>query len=270
MIASLMIFLWFLVGNVNLISENETQSSSILGMILLEDQHSFDVQGAMNELKSKWKLDVGIVDGNSDALVVEIEDYKVAMALMPVPIPGDEISQTAGYNYFWENAEDETSQHQAHIVLTVMNTGREPITENMLFSKIASAVMNHSGSIGIYMGSRTLLLQKNFYDYFTTVMSDDNLPLYLWIYFGLRQDDSGQSVYTYGLNEFGFKEMEIVHSSKDMDHLGEMMYNMVHHVVLNNVTLNDGETIGMSATQMLKITESKGVFLDGTTLKIEY
>ena len=48
------------------------------------------------------------------------------------------------------------------------------------------------------------------------------------------------------------------------------MYNLTHYVLTYNVTLNDGETIGMSAEQKLRISESKGKFLEGKTLKIEY
>lgn len=49
-----------------------------------------------------------------------------------------------------------------------------------------------------------------------------------------------------------------------------MMFNLVHYVLASNVTLKSGETIGLSEEQKLKITESKGHYLEGTTLKIEY
>ncbi|MGV3586638.1 MAG: DUF4261 domain-containing protein [Adhaeribacter sp.] len=101
-------------------------------------------------------------------------------------------------------------------------------------------------------------------------MAEDDLPLYNWIYFGLRQENEKQSVYTYGLADFNKKEMEIVNSRHSLEELNEMIFNLAHYVIENDVTLKDGETIGISAEQKLRISESKGKFLDGTTLKIEY
>jgi len=52
--------------------------------------------------------------------------------------------------------------------------------------------------------------------------------------------------------------------------LGEMMSNLANYVIAYDVTLKDGETFGLSAEQKLKISESKGRFLEGKTLKIKY
>jgi hypothetical protein len=102
------------------------------------------------------------------------------------------------------------------------------------------------------------------------MMSEEDLPLYNWVYFGLRKENGKQSVYTYGLADFGKMEMEIIESKNSIEELNEMMFNLTHYVIAFNVTLKDGETIGLSAEQKLKISESKGKFLEGKTLKIEY
>ena len=73
-----------------------------------------------------------------------------------------------------------------------------------------------------------------------------------------------------GLSDFGKMEMEIIDSNKSIQEINEMMFNITHYVIAYNVTLRDGETIGLSAEQKLKISESKGKFLGGNTLKIEF
>ena len=151
-----------------------------------------------------------------------------------------------------------------------MNSGKNLISENLLFNKVAASILRNSESLGVYIGGRTLLLKKEFYLANTEMMSEEDLPLYNWVYFGLRQENGKRSIYTYGLSDFGKLEMEIVNSSNSFDELNEIMFNMAHYVIASNVTLRDGETIGMSATQKLQITESKGKFLEGRTLKIEY
>lgn len=252
-------------------SKPEHKSGSILlGMILLEESNSLKIKNVVKELREKWKLKVDDKERGEDASVLEIEGYKIALGNMDLPIPGDEIKTTAEYNYFWKNGVEEATKHKGHIILSILNAGINPIKENLLFSKVASSIINNSKAIGAYIGSRTLLLKKDFYQYNVEEMSEDNLPLYIWIYFGMRNEDGKYSVYTYGLSDFNKKEMEIIHSIHPLSELSEMMFNLVHYVIASDVTLKNGETIGMSAEQKLKITESKGKYLDGNTLKIEY
>jgi hypothetical protein len=245
-------------------------NSTILGMVLLEDPNSFDLKGTVNELKTKWKLKVNDKDTGEFGAVLIIGKYNVAIANIPAAVPEGEVERTAEYNYFWENGVEETSKHKGHIVLSIMNAGKNAVQENLLYSKIASAVMNNSKSLGIYIGSRSLVLKKDFYQANVENMTKEDLPLYNWIYFGLKKESGKQSVYTYGLAEFGKKEMEIVESDNSIEELNEMMFNLTHYVIAYDVTLKDKETIGISAEQKLKISESKGKFLEGKTLKVEY
>jgi hypothetical protein len=247
-----------------------TLNSTILGMVLLEDSNSFDLKGTIKELRTKWNLKIDDKDTNEETAVLTIQDYQVAIATIPVKIPEQEVENQAEYNYFWKNGVEETSKHKGHIVLSIMNSGKNPVQENLLFSKIASSVMNNSKSIGIYIGGRTLVLKKDFYQANVEMMSETDLPLYNWIYFGLREENGKNSVYTYGLANFNKMEMEIIESNVSIEELNEMMFNLAHYVISYDVTLKDGETIGLSAEQKLRISESKGKFLEGKTLKIEY
>jgi hypothetical protein len=251
-------------------STEANPNSTILGMILLKKANSLNMEGVLDELQKKWEIDIQNTDSDDETAIINIDGYKVAIGNISAPIPTDEVKTAAAYNYFWTDAVEQTSKHEGHIILSIMNSGRNPIQENILFSKVAAAVMNNSKSIGIYIGSRTLVLSKDFYLTNLEMMTEDSLPLYLWVYFGLRSENGRHSVYTYGLTDFGKKEMEIVESVKDLEELSEIMYNMSHYVIAYNVTLKDGETIGMSAEQKLQITESEGKFLEGKTLKIKY
>ncbi len=251
--------------------KTETNTNSvILGMVLLEEPNSFNLKGTVNELRKKWSLKVNDDDADDKAAVLVIGDYNIAIASMQIAIPDKEVESAAKHNYLWKNGVKETAKHKGHIVLSITNAGKNPVQENLLYSKLASAVMNNSKSLGIYIGGRTLVLKKEFYQENVEMMTEEDLPVYNWIYFGLRKEKGKQSVYTYGLTDFGKKEMEIVDSENSLEELNEMMFNLTHYVIAYDVKLNNGETIGISAEQKLKISESKGRFLEGTTLKIEY
>lgn len=242
----------------------------MLGMVLLNGPNTLDNKGVVNELRTVWHLDVNDPEAKDTVAAFIVDGYMLTIALMDAPIPGDEIKEAAGYSYFWENAATEATAHTAHVLVFIMNAGKDPIKENTLFTKLTCAVLNNSSSIGMYMGQRTLLLKKDFYLANAKDMTMEELPLFNWIYFGLREVKGKRAVYTYGMSDFGKPEMEIIKSKHSLAELSEMMYNITHYVLASHVELKSGETIGISAEQKLKITASKGEYVEGTTLKIQY
>ena len=84
---------------------------------------------------------------------------------------------------FWKNGEKEATDHKGHIILSIINGGKSPVTENVLFTKIATSIMNNSNSLGIYIGGRTLTLKKDFYIENAEMMTEQDLPIYNWVYF---------------------------------------------------------------------------------------
>ncbi len=102
------------------------------------------------------------------------------------------------------------------------------------------------------------------------LMSDDYLPLNLWIYFGLCPNDKGQSGYTYGLREFNKMEMEILNSPRSLEDIRGFLFNISHYVLDYDVTFQDGQTCGLSEKEKIAITVSQGKFVDSNTLKLAY
>ena len=48
------------------------------------------------------------------------------------------------------------------------------------------------------------------------MLNEEMLPIQLWIYIGLVQENGKTSMYSYGLAEFGKLEMEIINSDIDV------------------------------------------------------
>ena len=78
------------------------------------------------------------------------------------------------------------------------------------------------------------------------------------------------SAYTYGMEGFGKKEMEILASSENPEDVYYFLQAIADYVITSDVILQDGETIGFTAEQKISISQSKGVAVNGTTLKLGY
>ena len=73
-----------------------------------------------------------------------------------------------------------------------------------------------SNTAGIYWGNGTLVYQTDFFSDSCRDATLDNLPLPLWIDFRVeKNDDNSLRFFTTGMNAFGEKEIEIIHSESD-------------------------------------------------------
>lgn len=252
----------------------EKESNILLSMILLKELDSYDADKIKQAVQDKWG-EAAVQEQEkekkeSNVSFFVINGMTVFISLIEAPIPGTEVLDTAMYQLFWKDRSEEGVAHAGHLILTIMNGGKDLIQENILLSEMAALIMANSPALGYYMGQRSLLIEPNIYMEMVNDMQAKKLPIYAWVYMGYRQENGKQSVFTYGLADFGKKEIEIVDSAYELEALLDMLYGMAHYVLAYDVTLNDGETIGMSETQKLKISISKGRYLEGETIKVDY
>ncbi|CUO76798.1 DUF4261 domain-containing protein [Clostridium paraputrificum] len=90
------------------------------------------------------------------------------------------------------------------------------------------------------------------------------------IYIGIYPSEKGFSAYTCGMDYFDKDEIEVINSKTTPSELYGFIYDIVSYVLEYNAVLNDGETIGFSEKEKLPITKSKGVAVEGNSIKIKY
>ena len=183
-------------------------------------------------------------------------------------IPSDELEYVSKISHVWSDALKNASRHESHIILSVFTTLTDLVDLSIQFTKVASSILTNTKSIGIYLGGQSLILSNEYYVRNTQSMTNTNLPLGNWIYFGLRENNSKRNGYTIGLKEFGFKEIEIIDSEKTFEEIYKILYDLSHHVLLSQTDLRPGETFGYSQTEKLAIDIGAGEFQDGETIKV--
>jgi hypothetical protein len=250
---------------------DKTQDSKIiLGMVLLQDTNTFNIDTFSMDFSSFYGDNIQEQTGDNSSFVITIDGEMIAIAHMPVPIPSGDIEGTAQYAYNWGTALEDANEHKSHLIVSLMKGGQDQIKRFKIFTKVICSLLRTTNSIGVYKGNQSLLIPKDDYLSETELMSDNYLPLNLWIYFGLRTTDNGKSGYTYGLKEFKKKEMEVLNSVKSLEDIRGFLFNITHYVLDYDVTFQDGQTCGLSEEEKIAISISKGKFVDGETLKLAY
>lgn len=205
-------------------------------------------------------------DGN--ILIFTVDNMRVVVALMDMPVPDGEAEANAANNYMWPEAVETVKTHKAQIIVAVLGTEQPLYQRGCLFVKVLAACCKQKHTLGIYTSGT--VFQPGFYLDAAEMMKEGGLPVLNWIYFGLYQTEGGWNTYTYGMKTFGKDEMEVLEVKDDPQNVRGFLLDMVYYVLGEDTILRDGETIGFSAEQKLPITRSEGVSLDGYTLKIGY
>ena len=247
-------------------------STALTGFVLLNEA-KFNREKFLKDLKEDWKITLDLGDDSEnkekDMLVGNIGDIMVAVALMPAPIPNNEAIDNAKTNYRWKDAVKVAEEHKAHILVSLLG---EPnlVDGAKLYTKIISALTKQENCTGINVLG-TVLNPDMYRDFTKYYEENDMFPVENIIFIGLYAvEDNKVSAYTYGMEGFGKKEMEILASSENPEDVYYFLQAIADYVITSDVILQDGETIGFTAEQKISISQSKGVAVNGTTLKLGY
>ncbi|WP_288632962.1 DUF4261 domain-containing protein [Butyricimonas virosa] len=256
----------------------EDKAGTFRGSVLLNSV-GFDMNKIMADLHVEWGItpDLNPEDMLDDETKTE-ESTRVfyygktlvAISLIPTRVPGNEAEYFAEANYLWSEAVEKTKTHKAHVLVAVLARDLSPVEAGKLFVKVVATCLKQSNAIGVYVSGT--VFQPDFYVKVADRMKNNDhvLPVLNWIYFGIYKDKSGNNAYTYGMKAFGKDEMEILGSKHGLTELQGLMFEIVCYIIGSDVTLHEGETLGVSKEQKLPIIRSKGVSVEGMTLKIEY
>lgn len=256
-------------------AQQQAGSELFNGFILLNSTEC-DLDQIKANLLNDWNISCPPVEAEENSeeekegiLVFEVDDCLLAASFVDAPIPDGEAEHYAQGNYLWKEAVEVTQTHVAQIILAVFNRSGSSLDSGKLFTKLAASCLKLPNAIGIYTAG-TVSQPELYLDMAEIMKDDDMFPLLNLVYFGLVGTETGVDGYTYGLNAFGKDEIEILGSEASPAELRDFLITISEYIIVENVTLTDGETIGFSAEQKLGISRSEGVYVDGNTLKIEY
>ena len=226
------------------------------------------------QMKEQWDLtlkeekeEVQQPDSDIDARIYDVGELRIILGYMGFAIPEGEAEYNAQYNYMWKEAVEVTKTHTAQMVVTILGEGT-PEEKGCLYAKVITTLCKEDNVIGIYANG--VVYEPRFFLAMSEILNEGELPLPVLVWFGLAAGEDGVSAYTCGMRCFGKDEMEIVNSKKNPGEIRDMLLNIASYVVYEDVILHDGETIGLTAKQRLKISKSEGLNVEGESLKIEF
>lgn len=253
--------------------KKKENAGTFLNFVLLEE-NSFDKEGFLRVLKEEW----GVEDDDpnkelnegSDTVVIGYKGAIVSVALMPAPVPQEEIDYHVAGNYRWKDGAEAVKRQKAHLVVFVLGKqAMTPAEAAKLMVKVVGACCSLKGVVGIYANGT--VYQPGYYLDFAKLYFRENMfPLINAVWFGLYRGKGGVCAFTNGLLRLGYDEIEIIDSDKKPEEILSFLSSVSEYIITDNVILRDGETIGFSAEQKLPISKTRGAAVEGESLKIKF
>lgn len=249
-------------------SKEDNLTGTFVASVLLSE-NKWDIKKLVNDCITDWNIELS---GNNDggSLVAMMGDITLVVALMPTPVPNEEAEYYASANYMWKNAVEAAKSHKAHILISVLGKDADLLEAGKLFTKVVSSCLKQDHAIAVYTDGA--VFQPQFYREVASLMQQDKdaLPILDWVWFGVYRTDEYTGIYTYGMRKFGKEEMEVYVANANLNEVRDFLLDIVTYVLDSDVTLKDGDTIGFSEKQKLRVTLSDAVALGGKSLKLEY
>lgn len=250
---------------------SNTSKEKFCGSVLLSS-NEWDKEKLINDLKNDWNIEISKEDlDEPNAIVSDINGFRIVISKFPAPVPNEEAEINAQNNYLWEDAVEVTKTHKAHIFVAIFDLENNKDLKDiaLIHTKIMTSCAKQENAIGVFTSG--VVFEPEYYINAADIINDDELPIFNWIWFGLYANDKGLSAYTYGMENFGKYELEILDTNEEFEKLLDFISLVASYVLAENVDFKDGDTIGFTKDDVNEITLSKGVALpEQDTLKISY
>ena len=245
-----------------------------LSLIALADDQLPDAQAVVSAVA---RQDCGApqlqVTGQTDALITfSWGDATVLLARVGHPIPAAQLVGPCEIAWYWPQAAAAVAHHRAHLLITFVDEGRDPIEKGLRLTLLTSAVADSVAALGIVWGPAGLIHQPAAFAEQTGQMTRENLPLFLWIDFRITAVGAGlYQLCTTGLEAFERQELEIAQCRADPQQLLDDLYNVAHYAIDQSTAIKDADTIGLAEDRQLTARHESSLLNDHRqVIRLEY
>ncbi|MFN0212716.1 MAG: DUF4261 domain-containing protein [Saprospiraceae bacterium] len=264
----LLVFSFFFQGLIY--AEKPIEQLVVSGTVLLDKKTAPEYKALLAKLKTNWMLKADSITMADKTLVFNtVGGASVMVAYLDYPAAPDEIGAAARLSWLWKTAAQETSEHQAQVVISVVGSYNRSLDIHKIFTQTAAAVLEVTKGPGIYMDSQYLLISREYYIASAkNMVQNQTIPLYCWVYFGRPGEGNG---FTFGLADFSLPEMEIVNSMHNEAEVHATLYDAALSVVKYGTLLKDGQTVTTEEGTQALVLLVQGTYLeDKKVLRLDY
>jgi len=220
------------------------------------------VRTALQERLGTTQIDDMETD-NKKVILFRIRGGTVMVGLLEAPLPKGEIDHMCKWAWYWRAACEVMAAHKAHLHVGVLDTDLDKLGAALLQTNVVASLMD-ANALASYWG--TSLQSKEAFLKQSSRAATDSLPVWLWVNFRLTSDvEKGWTVSTQGMEAFGLYEIESKDANTDGRRLFSLVAGMAEYLVRKGPVIKDGETIGDSPAENIRVRHAPSYWREGKT-----
>jgi Domain of unknown function (DUF4261) len=164
----------------------------------------------------------------------------------PAPLDGP-----AGFAYWWPDAKKDIARNKAHLMVYCGWSGFSRYDAHMRHLVLVRELVEQLPVIGVLWGS-ALVPTATFKGEFANALKGE-VPFSLWVLIQYSKQPNGNIlISTLGMRDFGQMEIE-TESTLPFDQTFDLVRKFGSHILANSPVVKDGDTIGLTADQRIKV-----------------
>jgi hypothetical protein len=237
-----------------------------VGSVLLLGQDSLTVDSFLKQMANtsiNGKTASDINRDKEDVFSFSVGDESFACLHMNTQYP-DDLEGPIATTWLWprEPSIENVKQHRSFLHITMMGGAEDPVRRRLTLTAVTALAAKQSGVMAVYWGDASLVIfPRLFIEMAEEINTPQSPPLYLWVDLrAVRNEDGTTGLLTIGLAKLGHMEIEIPRIKMEIGELREWLRDIICYLLENGPVLLDGQTIGMSAEQQIRIRHCSSIF----------
>src|SRR6201999_2807065 len=148
------------------------------------------------------------------------------------------------------------------LMITMTGGIEDPVRRRLTLTAVTALAATQPEVMAVYWGDASLVIfPRLFVEMAEEINTPQSPPLYLWVDLrAFRNEDGTTGMFTVGLAKLGHMEIEIPRIKMEIGELREWLRDIICYLLENGPVLLDGQTIGMSAEQKIRIRHCPSIF----------
>jgi len=242
------------------------QSKPALAMLALASPRMPQPERIVVAAAKRFGEDLPLAFGGQqdDTMHFEANGRMLSAALMPAPIPPDELARPIASSWWWPQASAQLAGHTHHVIvghLGAESDGAGAVAARLLLTRLITLMIDETDAVGVYWGDGALVHDAPIFQRLTGGISPSNVPTALWVNIQVGPDmqaaEAGQTGlfagYTLGLDALGHLELQTRQAAIDGEQMFQTIHDFAHYLISARPVIADGDTIGATEHERIVV-----------------
>ncbi len=216
-------------------------------MICLKHADGLSARALLEDLRLAWRRNEADfkVQGDANVGIAEAEGFRLAVLLIPGPMPTTELELPARAAWYWPGAGESAKMHTSHLIVTAEHPRATPRDIALFHARALASLVARVPACALLCTDTKLLLDPVQY---RKAIKDSaaakRIPAAMHVGVFCAADGDGTLAYTVGLRKFSHAELEVRAKGTPPAALIKFLLAVCDHIVNSGAAIQEGESVG--------------------------